>query len=684
VHLNPKVGLSADFLQNVSGLPPAVQAKVWRWAVKFQHDPAAPGINYETIKRARDANLRSVRIDQDYRGIVLKPPAGDVYLLLHVNKHDAAYRWAEQHRLSVNPVTGALQVVNLEFVVAAEPAVDAPVAAPELSLYAAQTDAQLLSLGVPAELISAVRAITDEAGLDRLQPALPVEAYEGLFLLLTGDTVSEILQARETRVDRVIDTSDFGASLETAESQSRFVVVTSDEALQALLGAPLIQWRVFLHPTQRKLATGDRNGPMRVLGGAGTGKTVLAMHRAKWLAEQGAHDGRKVLITTFTKNLAIDIEENLRHLCDAAAFKRIEVTNLDALVHRFLRRQNYPHQIIYQRDNDAWHTALGQQDSSLELDDHFYREEWERVVLAQGVVDRDGYRAATRVGRGTVLSRQKRDAVWPVFEEYRTLLSARRLKHVEDAYRDAVALLAQGDIPVAYSSVVVDETQDLGPQALRLLRALVPVGKNDLFLVGDGHQRIYGRNQASLGKCGIDIRGRGKKLYINYRTTDEIRRRAVAILESVGADDLDGGTDDNSRYRSLTHGPAPEGRKCATVEEAIKSLAAPLDQWKQANETGAPFSLCVMTATQQIRDAIRSAVADRGAPTEIIESESRDLATGKAVRFATLHRAKGLEFDRVVVIAPASVLGDEGEADIKRQVYVGLTRAKQVATLLLL
>ena len=270
-------------------------------------------------------------------------------------------------------------------------------------------------------------------------------------------------------------------------------------------------------------------------------------------------EGKKVLVTTFTRNLAIDIETNLNTLCTQDIMSRIEVRNLDAWVLRFLRSKRYEQSIVYGRQDEAaacWHLALAVKDASLGLDDEFYAAELEQVVLAQGVATLDAYRAARRVGRGVVLSRAKRDAIWPVFEEYRAQLASRRLKEVDDAYRDAAQLIDK-DRHHPYSAIVVDETQDFGPQALRLLRALIEPGKNDLFFVGDGHQRIYHRNKAAMSRSGIDIRGRARKLYINYRTTDEIRRQAVALLEGVAVDDLDDGTDDNSRYKSLSHGPAP-------------------------------------------------------------------------------------------------------------------------------
>ena len=588
MNFKPKVALAQDFLKNLGNLSSSVQSKVLKWALRFQSDPTANGINYEPIKGARDKNLKSVRIDQDWRGIVFKPPAGDVYVLMYVDHHDAAYKWAERRRVAINPSTGALQVFAVENVIETpteksyavvnqsdtEKKSQQQTAPPEGALYAKLLDQELLSIGTPEELLPQVRSIHSESELDALQNFLPVEAYEGLFLIAAGDSVSQVLASRETRVDKPVDTKDFATAIETAESQSRFVVVADEETLAAILNSPLAQWRVFLHPTQRKLAQGNRSGPMRVLGGAGTGKTVLAMHRAKWLAEQlGTTDG-VILFTTFTRNLAADIEENLKTLCSPAAMQKIEVKNLDAWVYGFLRRQKYEHKIIYNRNEggaaEAWQRALTLQDTSLALPSEFYQEELERVILAQGISSRDEYRLASRKGRGTVLTRGKRDIIWPVFEEYRAQLASKKLKEVDDAYRDAAILLQ--DHPKPYSSIIVDETQDLGPQALQLLRAMVPNKPNDLFFVGDGHQRIYPRNRASMSASGIDIRGRSRKLYLNYRTTEEIRHMAIAVLEGCEVDDLDEGVDEVTRYKSLSHGPTPKTFDFEHLEQALASL----------------------------------------------------------------------------------------------------------------
>lgn len=700
--LKPKVALSQDFLLNLSKLPSGVQSRVMKWAIRFQTDPKSSGINYENINAAADANMKSVRIDGDWRGIVFKPDRGDVYVLLHVNKHDEAYRWAERRKLIINPVTGAMQMIQVEEAVdlaepsvaskVKNPAAPAPSPVDQSKPYAqGVSDHDLMALGVPPDLLERIKVVGSEAELDAMQSALPVEAYEALFLLAAGDTADQILNARETRVDRQIDTTNYEAALQTPESQSRFVVV-DDEAMVAIMNAPLAQWRVFLHPTQHKLASGDRSGPVRVLGGAGTGKTVVAMHRAKWLAENRTHGKQKVLFTTFTKNLALDIEDNLKTLCTKATLEKIEVRNLDSWVHGFMRSRKLEHRIVYDRKAEgalqAWQAAMTVKDVSLDLPDSFYEEELEQVVLAHGVTSKDEYRAVRRTGRGVVLSRAKRDAVWPVFEEYRGQLASRKLKEVDDAYRDVATLLdaeiSAGKVPAAYSAIVIDETQDLGPQALRLLRAMIGGNPNDLFFVGDGHQRIYTRNRAAMSKCGIDIRGRSKKLYLNYRTTDEIRKQAVAVLEGCEIDDLDDGHDETKRYKSLSHGPVPQVIDVPSNEEAMSKALNLVNKWAEQDGADVQASVCVITSSKKTRDALARSFQGQGLAVAVIDENQNATATHGATYFATMHRAKGLEFDRVIVLAPKAYLGAPPEADSKRKlIYVALTRAKKEAALLI-
>ena len=455
----------------------------------------------------------------------------------------------------------------------------------------------------------------------------------------------------------------------------------------AIMNAPLAQWRVFLHPTQRKLAVGDRSGPVRVLGGAGTGKTVLAMHRAKWLAENRTADGKKVLFTTFTRNLAGDIEQNLKTLCGPTTLAKLEVRNLDAWVHGFMRAQKLEHRIVYDRKQDAalqaWQAAMAVRDSKLDLPDDFYELELEQVVLAQGITTLEEYRVTRRTGRKGLLSRGKRDTVWPVFEEYRGQLASRKLKEVDDAYREVAGLMTGQTAQTEYSAIVIDETQDFGPQALKLIRAMISTGPNDLFFVGDGHQRIYGRNRASMSKCGIDIRGRSRKLYLNYRTTDEIRRQAVALLEGCEIDDLDDGHDETKRYKSLSHGPVPSVVESNGLEAAAEQAIGFVRQLHAEAADGTKPSVCVIASSEKNREAMAKQLQAAGFTSVTISARSNHPEARDAVHFATMHRAKGLEFDAVVVVAPDSYFGEaQDTASQRRLVYVALTRAKRAALLI--
>ncbi|WPL17977.1 Putative ATP-dependent DNA helicase YjcD [Thiorhodovibrio winogradskyi] len=686
-----KIIVSNDVIKRLTALPAAAQTKGLEFMLKFQTDPRSPGINYETIKAARDKNLRSVRIDQNYRGIVFRAPKDNVFVWLHIDTHDDAYAWAAKRKLSVNPVNGALTLTNLNFVEetvqrqapssrpAAESSSDQTAPAQPEPAFAALSDRDLMALGAPEEMLPAVRTLRSEGDLDAMREELPVEAYEGLFLVLAGDAVSSILAERETRVDQDIDTEDFARAAERDESRSRFYVVEGENDLQAILSAPLEQWRVFLHPTQRRLATRHLNGPGRVLGGAGTGKTVLAMHRAKYLANALLGTNRKLLFTTFTTNLALDIEDGLKSICSPEQLARIDIINLDALVFRLLKARRYEHEIAFDFEakcGSIWETAMADFESSLGVSREFVREEFEQVVLAQGLATRDDYREASRRGRGALLSRKKRDALWEIFENYRLQLSAKGLKEPDDAYRDACAILAQeGQAP--YAHAIIDETQDFGPQALKLIRALVPPGPNDLFFVGDGHQRIYAKNKASMGHCGIDIRGRAKKLYLNYRTTEEIRREAVSLLEGIPIDDLDGGSDELTRYKSLLHGPTPRhiaGASMEAIRDGCKDFIA------RCLSDNPDTKIGVMAPTTKLRDQLAQQLREAGYQVATVNHRERLIGSqGRkdAQIFAmTLHRAKGLEFDAVAI-----AVHRELDENLRKLVYVGLTRAKRAAVL---
>ncbi len=688
-----KVAIASDFLSAFARIPRSKQAKVLDFVNKFRSNPGLPGINYEKIACARDPNMRSVRIDQAYRGIVLKPESGNVYVLLWVDHHDEAYKWAESKTYRIHPETGSLQVIETE---AAESAAEESESGfgveDEPGLFEGIRDRELLKLGVPEQAIPMVRGLKNEAQLDAVADRLPREAYEALFFLACGESLEDVFRQMETSGGTgKVDTADYEAALSNPDSRRRFYVVEDDLELAAILNEPLEKWRVFLHPSQQKLVERSWNGPVRVLGGAGTGKTVAAIHRAKWLAQNvftGEND--RILFTTFTRNLAADIRENLDKICPREVMRRIEVVNLDRWVSVFLKKSGYDYEIDYgQRTRPLWKQAADMAPDDSGLEPSFYREEWERVVQPQAILSAKQYMKASRLGRGVRLDRKDRKKVWSVFEEYKVLLDEHGLREPDDAMRDARLLMESGGEELPYRSVVVDEAQDMGIQAFMLIRRIVPEGKNDLFIAGDAHQRIY-RHKVVLGNCGIDIVGRGRKLKINYRTTDETKSWAVGLLKGVAIDDLDGGADDQKGYKSLLHGAYPVVKAFETFEKELDFIAEYLKSVEK--EAGSLKSVCLAARTNNLLSRYKGGLEEKGFetyPVKRAEAEDRN-ATG--VRLATMHRVKGLEFDRVIVagvndgVVPLEgfdskssdpTVRTDSEIGERALLYVSATRAKK-------
>jgi superfamily I DNA/RNA helicase len=493
-----------------------------------------------------------------------------------------------------------------------------------------------------------VRAVSSEEALSRLIEWVPQDCVDGLILLADGKPVDAVIEELERRRPAAIDPTDVAAALETPESQAEFLVITDDDVLEAMLSAPLERWRVFLHPSQRRLVERHWSGAVRVLGGAGTGKTVVAMHRARWLAQQLLEAGQpgRVLFTTFTRNLATDIRANLTKICSPAQLQRIEVIHLDGWVMNLLRSQGLQVRVFNDEARDScWSLAMDVAETALGFDVHFYRDEWKDVVLAQGCRSRDDYLMARRVGRGTRLTRQQRARIWPVFDAVRAEFRQRGLWEPEEARQIAIDLLNRPGQPPPYAAVVVDEAQDLDGASFSLLRALVGETRaNDLFIVGDPHQRIYGK-PVVLSRCGIDIRGRARKLRINYRTTEETRAWATAVLRGLDFDDLDGGSDPSSDYRSLLHGDPPLVRGFQDPAEEQAFLLATLRQLRAHQHSLA--STCVTARTNKAVDKLNALLQAEGFATRVINADESDDPSDPALRLATMHRVKGLEFDQV-------------------------------------
>ncbi len=314
------------------------------------------------------------------------------------------------------------------------------------------------------------------------------------------------------------------------------------------------------------------------------------------------------------------------------------------------------------------------------------------MVQPQSIESLDQYKRASRMGRGTRLKRADRIKIWKVFEEYRSLLNRNKIKEVDDAYRDAAALLKHEAGKLPYAAIVVDEAQDMSTQAFSLLRQIVPEGANDLFIVGDGHQRIYGKNKVILSHCGINIRGRARKLRINYRTTEEIRTSAVNLLAGFPIDDLDGGLDNNDGYKSLTHGNPPLIENFTDSERQSAFIVEYLTQ--QQNKRVPLGNICIVARIKRELEAMEDALEKAGISFHRVLGHSSEKSDSYHVRTATMHRVKGLEFEQMLIVSVnegivplAQAIAEKGDkvearqADLEERalLYVAMTRAtKQV------
>ena len=600
------------------------------------------------IKGASDYLLA---FPQKHIALILKE-FGNVYLTMWVGDEKNAALWADTHRCEINTRTRNVQVYEVSTRAQEKKDKQKP------SLFDVLTDEQLFNIGLPEERLAIVRAVTEEAGLVSIQAQLPERVYEMLTWFVQGEKWEKIVEAyREDVEDQIAQSKTEEGLLDSGH----FRIVESEEELRDIMDKPLAQWRVFLHPSQRQLVDRRWHGAARITGGAGTGKTVVALHRAKRLVELADWaETDRLLFTTFTRNLAVDIEAQLRTIVSREHMKRISVLNIDAWLATFLRQHGCARSIVYPGKTEsvyerAWRSAMIMKPSDFDFSDEFYRDEWEEVVLPLHCHSAKDYMFAPRTGRGIALSRIQRKAIWPIFEEMRMQLNLHDAMTVEDASEVAVELIQKTYPQGLFRAVICDEIQDFRPDTLRLLRALTPdISKNDpfkegdLFLVGDAHQRIYAK-PISFSSCGIEIRGRSRKLRVNYRTTDEIRRIAESVYHGKTVDNMEGGDDEKTGYASLRHGPEPIVHKAESAREECDWIISKIKNLLKSDRGYSESDICITVRTNEQLSMYEGLLNSR-VKIRRLSRDSADDPELPGIRISTMHRIKGLEY-KVVFVA---------------------------------
>lgn len=679
--------IADTFTDSLSRLTGEEQKLVKTTAFDLQLNPANPGHHFHKLDKAKDKNFWSVRVGSDIRLIVHRNESS--LLLCYVDHHDKAYDWAERRKLETHPKTGAAQLIEIRETVqqiivpvyvqggSATATSATKAAAVAKLLFIGVSDDELLGYGVPLEWLPDVKQATEDS-LFALTDHLPAEAAEALLELATGGKPHKPTVATAATV----------SPFDHPDAQRRFRVMSNVEELQQALDYPWEKWSVFLHPEQRQWVERDYNGPARVAGSAGTGKTIVALHRAAYLARQ--NPDARVLLTTFTDTLANALQSKLNRLLtpEPRLAERIDVHSLDAIGLRLYKTHFGPAKLASRDDIRQLVDVAAKAVPGHKFSRHFLLTEWMQVVDAWQLDQWEAYRDVVRLGRRTRLPEAQRTVLWEIFDHVRTGLRERSLITAAGLFT-ALAGALKARKNTVFDFAVVDEAQDIGIAHLRFLVALGggegAVRSNALFFAGDLGQRIF-QQPFSWKSLGVDVRGRSRTLRVNYRTSHQIRRQADRLLGPM-VTDADGNAEDRSDTVSVFNGPPPwvrvlknEDDECAAVGSWLRECA---DAGIQLHE----MAVFVRSEAQIAR--AEQALTDAGLLHLVLDKQLTVEADHVAV--GTMHLAKGLEFRAVVVMAcddevlplqeRIESVGDDGDLqevyDTERQLlYVACTRAR--------
>jgi mRNA-degrading endonuclease RelE of RelBE toxin-antitoxin system len=625
--------IADTFTDSLARLTGDEQKAVKTTAFDLQLNPANPGMGFHKLDKAKDKDFWSVRVNSDIRLIVHK--TGASLMLCYVDHHDKAYAWAERRRLETHPKTGAAQFVEIrewvEEITIPKYVAIGKAAPPKPPLLANATDDELLGYGVPVEWLNEVRAANEETILD-VASHLPGEAAEAVLGLATGTKPPLPLQKPHQGIDPFAH----------PDALRRFRTMGDLEELERSLNYPWEKWINFLHPSQRQFVEADYNGPTRVSGSAGTGKTVIALHRAVFLAKKNPE--ARVLLATFSEPLANALRSNLRRLIsnEPRLGERIEVHALNTICQRLYELKNGPLKLASPKELQELVTALSQKVGSHKFTLNFLIGEWEEIVDAWQLNSWEEYRDVARLGRKTRLPEKQRRVLWTIFEMVRSELQNRRLPTYSQMFSELSA--ADRSRP-PFEFAVIDEAQDISPMQLRFLAALGAEKPNCLFFAGDTGQRIF-QQPFSWKSLGIDVRGRSRTLKINYRTSHQIRTQADRLL-GPETTDVDGNVEERRGTVSVFNGPPPVIQKFDSADEEIESISAWLKT--RSMEGLLPHEVAVFVRTDKQLDRAMAAVRKAGLAFKILDE--RVDTTRDHVSVSTMHLAKGLEFRAVVVMA---------------------------------
>ena len=642
--------IADTFTDSLARLTGEEQKAVKTTAFDLQLNPTHPSLQFHKLAKAKDPNFWSIRVSRDVRLIVHR--TGTSLLLCYVDHHDEAYQWAERRKAGDSPEDGCGQFVEIrervqEITVPKYVEVEAePARKPQL--FSGFTEDELLGFGVPSEWLGDVRNADEDTILD-LANHLPAEAAEALLNLATGVSPQTLRLMAQPKTEFMAGAKPSAGPVATnpfehPDALRRFRVISNQEELERAFEYPWEKWTIFLHPAQHQLVERDYSGPARVSGSAGTGKTIVALHRAVHLARK--HSDSRILLTTFSESLSNALRAKLRQLISSEPLlgERIEVHAMNSIGQRLYEGHFGKPQFA---STGAIRLLLQEASTSIQgnrFSLHFLLTEWEQVVDGWQLDTWEAYRDVARLGRKTRLKEPQRLLLWSIFEHVRSSLKTKGLITYSELFNRLASALA-GGARSPFDFVVVDEAQDVSIAQLRFLAALGAERPNRLFFAGDVGQRIF-QQPFSWKALGVDIRGRSTTLRINYRTSHQIRMQADRLL-GLQVSDVDGNVEDRRGTVSLFNGPVPIIKILDTVAAEIKIVG----EWlkSKTSEGVQPHEVAVFVRSSAELERATAAANHAKLPWKLLD-ENVETGGGK-VSIGTMHLAKGLEFRVVAVMA---------------------------------
>lgn len=646
-----KLALSDDFMDALIQLPKSIQKKTKDFIKKFRETPDSNAINYEKIADFKDPQLRTVRIDQAYRAIIRAPKEGDLYHLLWVDHHDKAMNWAKNKVFEWNRLTTSFQIFEVKQ--EPEPLIEKP---GHLSTFMHQfSDNDLLKIGVPEVLLDSVKRLNDLNELQTIEKFIPKEVFENIFYLFDGVKIEQIIE--EVEEGKLIS-DKFEEQLKSINNQRFFFEISEESEMESILSDDFKKWKIFLHPSQRKLVTTNFKGTVKVSGGAGTGKTVAALHRAKWLCDNFPISTLKpVFYTTFTKALTKNLSQVFNELNIDKS--KVKLDNIHHFVIEQVKKLNLiPEKAkIIEFGNTNIRHELWEDVIDIKLSKYtseFLEDEYQNIILHHDIKNLDQYLRIPRTGRTQKLGKNDRENIWELFQEYELRKKRQEIYDLDEIFNIlSNYYLSQSEKP--FSHIICDELQDFSNIELRLLRNLVAEGPNDLFMVGDPFQKIYDRN-INFSAIGINIKGkRSRRLRLNYRTTEEIRRTAISIIDKIYFDNFDGEAEEKNGYLSLMKGFVPEYKVFSASDEETNHILKIIDECTNITKCENPISynqICIAGRKKTDVIEIRKELHKLHIPYLDVAGESEQ-GDRNGIILSTLHSLKGLEF-RIVILLDIS------------------------------